>query len=717
MRKYFLLLLFLLLNSSLWAQQLSDSVKWVNQFMRATIEVQKNNSVNSFECSGYLKNWLMLDKKPERFLGKNLTQYTNLANHQLLWLFESYSTLYYTPEYGYKEYIKANRSYGKYPSWEFKSAAEVMTNFSKDYVRFGALSNKSFISPLANNALSFYTYEVMETRGDIIRMKVIPKQLYNPTFLGTLEINSLSKQLISLDLMITGDRGISILDSLRIKQNFKIGQFSPASTQLIYQGKILNFSFSGSVEAEFNNCKPINGVPAFFEKKEVMKEDSVGYHTELLNANRSIPLTLQERLSFAYQDTLRKRQQYKSLTDSIDGLVHKTALFPLFFSDLVWKSHNHKRAITFDPILPAFFYNTVEGAGLSYGITLMEYDSKGKYWSLTPRIRFGLANNELNSDISFSRLYDPKKRGLLNFSAGSTYIDLNPNGSLNSLQNTLNTLLFEQNFLKLYRKEYGSASIGKEVGSNFYLSVGAELSRNYSVDNAFDYTFRDIKERNFSSNNPLDPDMQTQLFPNNTSFHFDASLIYTINQPFIMRNGMKIYKLPEGPRFIFTYRKGFPGIFNSSSDYQFMELTIQHEKLNLGLWGYGSYSISAGKFFNVKNVYYPEWKHFIGNMALVFNPGLKSFHLLDFYTYSTNESFIEGHFEHNFNMRLSNKIPLIRKLKMEEVLGGAYLYQPQKTQYYEIYAGLRRLMFRVDYAFSFNKVGKLNQGIKISYDF
>jgi len=707
----------LFLNLSLPAQQLSDSANWVKQFMKETIKVQKNNAINSFECSGYLKNSLTLDKKPDRFLGKSLTKYTNLANHQLLWLFESYSTLYYTPEYGYKESIKASRSYGKYPSWEFKSAAEVMTDFTKDFVRFGALSDKSFVSPLANQALSFYTYEVMESRGDVILIKVIPKKLFNPTFAGTLEINKASKQVIALDLMLTGDKGISIIDSLRIKQHFKIGQFSPASTQFIYKGNVLNFSFSGSVEAEFNNCKPINGVPSFFEKKEVMKEDSTGYHPELLNKNRSIPLTLQERLSFAYVDTLKKRQQYKEFTDSIDGLVHKTALFPLFFSDLVWKSKNQKRAIIFDPILPAFFYNTVEGAGLSYGFTLIEYAAKGKYWSLMPKIRYGLANNELNSDVSFSWLYDPKKRGLLNFSAGSTYIDLNPNGSLNSLQNTLNTLLFEQNFLKLYRKEYGSASIGKEVGSNLYLSLGAELSRNYSVDNAFDYSFRNIKERNFSSNNPLDTDMQTQLFPNNTSFHFDVSFIYTINQPFIMRNGMKIYKIPDGPRFIFTYRKGFPGIFNSSSDYQFMELTMQHEKLNMGLWGYGSYSISAGKFFDVKNVYYPEWKHFIGNMALVFNPGLKSFHLLDFYTFSTNESFIEGHFEHNFNMRFTNKIPLIRKLKMEEVLGGAYLYQPQKEQYYEIYAGLRRLMFRVDYAFSFNKIGKLNQGIKISYDF
>ena len=148
-----------------------------------------------------------------------------------------------------------------------------------------------------------------------------------------------------------------------------------------------------------------------------------------------------------------------------------------------------------------------------------------------------------------------------------------------------------------------------------------------------------------------------------------------------------------------------------------MELEVQHEKLDCGLWGYGSYSISGGKFFNVKKVYYPEWKHFRGNLALVFNPGLKSFHLLDFYTYSTNEYFVESHFEHNFNQYFSNKIPLLRKLKVQELVGGAYLFQPQRGDYVEAYIGLRRQIFRIDYAMSFNNFGLLDQGFKLSYRF
>jgi hypothetical protein len=104
--------------------------------------------------------------------------------------------------------------------------------------------------------------------------------------------------------------------------------------------------------------------------------------------------------------------------------------------------------------LPAFFYNTIEGLGINYGVDFIRYGQSNKYWSINPRIRYGFSNKELNSDLSLSRFFDPKRRGLWNISFGSTYQDLNPNGSLNSLQNSINTLLFEQNFMKLYRKKY-----------------------------------------------------------------------------------------------------------------------------------------------------------------------------------------------------------------------------------------------------------------------
>ncbi|HET8827802.1 MAG TPA: DUF5686 family protein, partial [Pelobium sp.] len=608
-----------------------DSVDWVNQFIADVIKSQKQRNDLSFTKEAYIKNRLILDEGREKIFGKRIKYHGNISTNQLVWLNESYSQLHFSKKGGFKEKVNATKSYGKYPSWEFKSAAQLSINFSDNLVKFESLSDKSFVSPLAQNAFDFYDYQLIKKDSVQLTVKVNPRRKYSPTFEGWLVFNINTCKLKHLDLKISGDKGINFIDTLQIVQDYHNGDdVVPAYTILKYNGDVLKFFFSGSSQAVFTDGKASSHFYESFKKQEVVKDDSSAFRSGVLKANRKIPLNLRERLSYAYQDSINRERKDKSVIDSLDQLAPRLKILPLLFSDKIINSQNKKRAIIFDPIVPAFFFNTVEGFGISYGLSFLKFDENNINWSVTPRLRYGFENKELNSDLSVSWYYKPKKRGTLNFSIGNTYLDLNPNGSLSTLQNTLNTLLFEQNFMKLYRKEYVSAGIGRELVGNLYFSVGTELANNYSVTNTQDFVFRDIKERNFSSNNPIAPALEDKLFPDYTSFFINSSLIYTINQPYITKDKIKIYKLPLGPRFIATYKKGIPNVFDSDSEYNYLEAEIQHEKLDMGLWGYGSYSVVAGKFFNNKSNFYPEWRHFSGNLALIFKPGLRSFHLLDF---------------------------------------------------------------------------------------
>lgn len=717
MRRFYIIFFLVFIAFKVSATGFSDSTRRTRRVMKEILAAQKSKPFVGFETNVYLKSTLILDQRPKRLLGVKLSNDINLRNHQLLWLYEAYSNLYYTPKNGFQEWIKATKSYGSYPSWEFKNSAQMQVDFRKSIIKLKAFSSASFISPLANNAFSFYDYEIDHTEDGDIYIRVKPKREDTPTFNGYLEIDGKTKQLKFLELKLSGDKRLNFIDTLKIQQKFEADCTLPTYTKFSYTGKVMKFKFSGESEAFFSAYQDIRNAPHEFGRLQSILDNGSDKNSALLDSVRIAPLTLQERISYEYQDDLKRQREIKSSSDSLDRLASKPKFLPLLFSDFVVENKHHNQALIFNPLIPAFFYNTVEGFGINYGVTFINYASSHKYLSVTPKIRYGLSSKAFNSDISLTWLYKPEKRGVLNISSGSTYLDLNPNGTLNSLQNTLNSLIFEQNFMKLYRKQYFSISSGREVLNNLYLSLGTEVSKNFAEDNKYDYTLRDIKERNFSSNNPLYPQSQTKLFPNYTSFFVNASLVYSFNQHYIMEDGEKIYKIPEGPRMILTYRKGIPKLFDSKSDYDYFEVELQQEKLDMGLWGYGSYSISGGRFFNVANVYYPEWRHFTGNLALVFNPGLKSFHLLNFYTYSTNQCFIEAHFEHNFNQHFSSQIPFMRNLKLEELVGGAFLYQPQKKQYYEAYIGLRRLMFRADYAMSFDSHGKLAQGFKISYDF
>ncbi len=96
-------------------------------------------------------------------------------------------------------------------------------------------------------------------------------------------------------------------------------------------------------------------------------------------------------------------------------------------------------------------------------------------------------------------------------------------------------------------------------------------------------------------------------------------------------------------------------------------------------------------------------------------PIIKNFHFLDFYLFNTTKQYFEAHFQHNFGSFFINKIPLIRKLKLEEIIGAAYLSSPEKRNYSEFYFGFRRLNFRVDYGYAYDRNILIEKGFKLSY--
>ena len=91
---------------------------------------------------------------------------------------------------------------------------------------------------------------------------------------------------------------------------------------------------------------------------------------------------------------------------------------------------------------------------------------------------------------------------------------------------------------------------------------------------------------------------------------------------------------------------------------------------NLSNKGEITSSVKGGKFFNASAISFVDYKHFNGNQTHVKLDGnLSSFNLLPYYSYSTNNQFVETHILYNDNGFISNKIPLINKLAVN-IVGG-----------------------------------------------
>ena len=152
---------------------------------------------------------------------------------------------------------------------------------------------------------------------------------------------------------------------------------------------------------------------------------------------------------------------------------------------------------------------------------------------------------------------------------------------------------------------------------------------------------------------------------------------------------------------------GYENAFAASDknlNYQFVSARVFYE-FTASNKGTFAMNFKAGKFFNADNISFIDFKHFNGNQTHIGSSSryLNVFNLLQYYTNSTNDAYLENHFEYCDNGFLINKVPLLNLLKTNLILGFHSLAVPKVTPYTEFSVGLNNLgygkfkMFRVDY--------------------
>jgi hypothetical protein len=201
------------------------------------------------------------------------------------------------------------------------------------------------------------------------------------------------------------------------------------------------------------------------------------------------------------------------------------------------------------------------------------------------------------------------------------------------------------------------------------------------------------------------------------------SLEYTPFQKYIREPRQKIILGSNYPTVYVKWRKGIPGIFNSDINFDYLEFGIK-QRVKLGLAGISQYQFYSGDFINQKDLRYIDFKFISRGNPGLFNNPLQSFQSLDS-TFPVFRRFWEGHYLHQFNGSLINKIPLIKKLNILEVAGGSILYLPERNlRFIEGYIGLEKIIriwnerFKVGYYFVVSAANKYNNPyqLKIGLD-
>ncbi|GGI27379.1 DUF5686 and carboxypeptidase regulatory-like domain-containing protein [Pedobacter mendelii] len=697
--------------------------------IRKAIKQRKTHleEVKAFNCDVYIKGVQRLKSAPKKFMGQDIRKIMELdTNRQgIIYLSESQSKFSFRRPNDVHEEMISSKVAGRNNAFSFNKASDLIINFYDNYLLENKLSARGYISPIADNALFYYKYkylgETKENGETVNKIEVIPRRPNDPVFRGIIYIIDESWRIYNTDLFLTKSAGINFIDTLNISQQFtKVKDvYMPTAINFQFNGNILGFKFAGYFVGVYSNYDVLPVFPKNFFNGEILKVTKLVNKKDSIywNNNRPIPLTADEKINYIVKDSIAKRKESKTYLDSLEKENNNFGIGKLLLRGYSINDRYDSVYISFDPVLRALMYNTVEGFAIKYGVNYRKVFGDRRSYNIRPELRYGFANQKLTGSLTGNYYYDPLKRASVGASFGKGIFDLNNLGSMTSLGNAINSLLYEKNFPKFYEKSFVNINTTRELASGLQGSISVDYTRNHTLTNTSDFKFFDNKTREFTSNNPFTPTAETPLFPTYTSFSASASLTYTIGQKYITRPDGKFYTESRFPRITLLYKKGFNGILNSDVDYDFVKAEVYQDRIGLGLWGYTSFLVGAGKFLNNSKMYYPEYKHFAGNVSTIFPPNLRKFQYLDFYQFSTNQQYFEAHLEHNFAGFFLNKVPLLRKAKLEEFIGGGYLSSPEKRNYKEFYFGLQRLVLRVSYGFAYDAAKKINQGFRISYGF
>ena len=700
--------------------------------MRKAIRKRKNHlqEVQSYTTDVYIKGMQKLLAAPKKFLGKDVAKLGKEmgldSNRQgIIYLSESESKLSFMQPDRFREEMISSKVSGSNRAFSFNRASDMKVNFYENIQNWDGLSNRPIISPLADNALFYYRFKYLgsavENGLPVNKIQVIPRRSTDPVFRGNIYILEDSWRLHSADLYLTKEANINFVDTLNIDQQFiPVGNklWMPSSVKFDFTGGVFGFRFGGYFMAVYENydLNPTLDRKEFAEvlriTREVNKKDS-NYWAQA----RPIPLTDEERTDYRKKDTLAAKRESRPYLDSLDKVSNRFK--PVSF--LIGSGYNprnryRKEYYRFGSLASSVFYNTVEGFGINYSTSYSkQIDSiTSKYLSITGKIRYGFSSDDWYGSVAGNV---PVGNSNLGFNIGSDVLDLNNLGSIHTLGNSINSLFYERNFLKLYEKKFLQIWATRRISGGLIATLSTEWASRKSLSNTSNYSFIDDKGEVFSSNNPFTPLTDTELFPENQSFRVGLRATYDFSNEYATYPNGKVYQPSRYPRIGVNFTHSFRDVFGSDTRFDLLSFDITKSDIKLGLYGKSSFWLGAGKYLNSEQLYYPDFKHFIGTRSLAYTPKINTFLFLDYYQFSTADKYFEGHLEHNFSGFITNKLPLIRKLKLQEIAGFNYLSTPGFKNHNEVYFGLQYLNFRGLYGMSYQQGKQTDRGFKIAYGF
>ena len=693
--------------------------------IRSAIKERKYNGskAGAYYCEAYIKGLIRTNNYPNSLFGQKIDfEDGDTSKKKIIFLSESISDVYVNESSETKIVVKSTRVSGQTNGLGL--ATPLLLSFYNNIVDLPKSFNpRGFISPIADGALSFYTYKYLgaffENGIQISRIQVIPKRKYEPLFEGYIQIVDDTWNIHSLSLSLNKESQLELVDKLKIEQHYEMVSYQTwmIGSQTIYpEINLFGFDAGGyftSVYSKYQTNKE-------FDKKTfgnvLMKYDSSSNKQpdSFWVKSRPIPLLSEEVRDFKQKDSLEKRREDPLYLDSLDKIQNKPNVIALVLNGQTIINRNKKINYNYDPLLKSVSYNTVEGLALQLSGTFQKEFTGRNQLSITPVLRYGVSNKQFNGFIRANYRFGKKYPNNITTSFGSRIYQFNNANPIPQIMNTFATIINGNNFMKLYQADFFQVTYRKGLGNGLDFNGFVNYQNRTPLVN----TDTSYAWGNSSIFNKFTPNYPTEI----TNQPMQSNKAFLIGFRISFRPGTKYIELPDRvvnsfsrtPTFGFQYTKGIKNVLGSNSDFDKWRFSVIGD-INFKLGGEFKYRVETGGFINTKFVEIPDYNHFIGNLTGKSTPYVESFQVAPFYALSNKEKiFLQVNGEYKLNGLLTNKIPLIRKLNLRVVTGANIIWLKNKD-YYEVFVGVDNIfkLFRVDYIWGFGKTVMPQNGFRI----
>lgn len=692
-----------------------------NRIIREAINHRKSNlnKTRRYSSDFYSRGLIKIKNAPEKFLGQDLNEFfvgLDSTRSGIIYLSETISKIQYEKP-NLKEHIIASKISGDNNGFSFNSAREVDFNFYNNTIELG----NQIISPIADYAFNYYNYKLegvfYDDNGNLInKVKVIAKRENDSIFSGYIYIIEDQWSIYALELEVTGAQAqMPAAEVIKLKQTFSYSNqdaiWSLMSQEITFSYGFFKFKGDGHFTSVYSNYnfKPDFNVKTFkneiltFEN-EANKKDSI-YWDNL----RPIPLTKQESSDYKIKDSIQIVRESKTYLDSVDNVKNKFKIGDLLGGYSYQNSYKNSYFSISSPI-SAIQFNTVQGYNGKMSVNYRKnYDEYKRYLNLNGTVNYGLSDKRLRGTVSAFYRFNNVSRPQVSLSGGVEVKQFNTSEPISPLVNTVSSLFFEDNYMKIYERSFIEAAYNQELFNGFRLYSSLSYEKRKALFNTTDYVAIPEDDDIYTSNNPLD-ETAFGIAP------FQTHNIVKLNVGATINFGQKYLSYPDSkfnipnekfPRLYIGYEKGFSA---TNSNYNFDQIKARiYQSFNIENKGDFTYNIRAGKFFNADDIAFMDYQHFNGNETHVslFGNYTNVFNNLPYYSMSTNKSYLEMHAEHNFKGYILGKIPLLNKLNFNLILGAHNLATEDNKPYQEFTIGIDNIgwgkfrFLRVDYIRSY----------------